>query len=168
MLIARRAKKHLDELEVIALQDTTESKTGTDYFSMQRSNYTEVDIGPDQADGTAEGSGRRGRGAARQALISDKRPSVHPNKKSTMNIRTALLYKKNLATLIEESVRRAYTVSRMNGADFLLEGRREPTLIRTELSFRRRSTPKGTPASALLHLRVLGQVQVHEMRSTLL
>jgi hypothetical protein len=36
--------------------------------------------------------------------MSDKRPSVHPNKKSTMNIRTALLYKKNLEALIEESV----------------------------------------------------------------
>lgn len=71
---------------------------------MQRSNYTEVDIDPGQADGTGEGSGRRGRGTARQTLISDKRPSVHLSKKSTMNIRTALLYKKNLATLIEESV----------------------------------------------------------------
>lgn len=73
---------------------------------MQRSNYTEVDIDPDQADAPAEGPGRRGRGrgTARQTLISDKRPSVHPNKKSTMNIRTALLYKKSLATLVEESV----------------------------------------------------------------
>jgi zinc finger HIT domain-containing protein 1 len=76
---------------------------------VQRSNYTEVDIDPDQDDGTTEGSGRRGRGAARQTLISDKRPSVHPNKKSTMNIRTALLYKKSLATLIEESVRTLFS-----------------------------------------------------------
>ena len=43
-------------------------------------------------------------------MISDKRPSVHPNKKSTMNIRTALLYKKNLTALIEESVGESSTV----------------------------------------------------------
>ena len=80
----------------------TESDSGLT-LRAQRSNYAEVDIDPDQADSTAENSGRR-RGSARQTLLSDKRPSVHPNKKSTMNIRTALLYKKNLATLIEESV----------------------------------------------------------------
>jgi zinc finger HIT domain-containing protein 1 len=100
-LIARRAKKHLDELEVItAWPDQNLGLT----LRVQRSNHTEADIDPDQADGAAEGSGRRGRGTARQTLLSDKRPSVHPNKKSTMNIRTALLYKKNLATLLEESV----------------------------------------------------------------
>ena len=51
---------------------------------------------------------------------------------------------------------------------FLAQGHREPAPIRARLSFRRRPSPKGTPASVLFRLRVLGQVQVHEMRSTLL
>jgi len=101
-------------------------------------------------------------------LISDKRPSVHPNKKSTMNIRTALLYKKNLATLVEESVIELSTVPYGNCADCISKGRRESTPIRAGLCFCRRSASKGTPACVLLCLRVLGQVQVHEVRSPLL
>ncbi|KAF9000616.1 hypothetical protein BDQ17DRAFT_1400401 [Cyathus striatus] len=83
-LIAKRTKRHLDELE--------------------RSNYSEPTLLGDDDD---EGGGRKGR--ARQT-ISDKRtfniPGTSPaakKKKSTMNVRTALLYRKNLATLIEES-----------------------------------------------------------------
>ena len=56
----------------------------------------------------------------------------------------------------------------MESANFLLEGRREPAPIRTGLSFCRRPTSKGTSTLVLFHLRVLGQVQVHEMRFTLL
>jgi zinc finger HIT domain-containing protein 1 len=52
-----------------------------------------------------DGGGKSAKGRARQT-ISDKR---HLNdgskkKKSSMNVRTALLYRKNLATLIDESV----------------------------------------------------------------
>ena len=123
---------------------------------MQRSNHAEVDIDPDQADGAAEGSGRRGRGTARQTLISDKRPSVHPNKKSTMNIRSALLYKKNLATLIEESVGIIPKITEKITLIPRLKGHRESTPIHTELPFRRRPASEGTPAFVLLRLRVLG------------
>lgn len=72
-----------------------------------------------------------------------------------MSIRTALLYKKNLATLIEESVSTVGAPA-VASTDFLLEGRRESALIRTELSFCRRPTSEGTPAPVLLRLWVLG------------
>jgi zinc finger HIT domain-containing protein 1 len=55
-----------------------------------------------------EEEGRKyAKGRARQT-ISDKRSGAEgasaKKKKSTMNIRTAILYKKNLATLLEDSV----------------------------------------------------------------
>ena len=84
-----------------------------------------------------------------------------------MNIRTALLYKKNLETLIEESVG-CDTDTSGNRADFLPEGHRESPPIRVGLPLRRRSASEGTPASVLLRLWVLGQVQMHEVRSALL
>lgn len=45
------------------------------------------------------------KGKARQMVISDKRewPGM-PKRKSSHNVRTAVLYKKNLDKLIEESV----------------------------------------------------------------
>jgi zinc finger HIT domain-containing protein 1 len=62
--------------------------------------------GEDDAEG-----GKSAKGRARQT-ISDKRnvnilgnSAAAKKKKSTMNVRTALLYRKNLATLVEESVR---------------------------------------------------------------
>jgi len=76
---------------------------------MKRSNYAESTLlaGED----SEEGSSKKGR--ARQT-ISDKRnlnilgsSAAAKKKKSTMNVRSALLYRKNLATLIEESVRNA-------------------------------------------------------------
>lgn len=74
----------------------------------KRSNYAEPTllVGEDDDEG-----GKSAKGRARQT-ISDKRDLSIPGtsaaakkKKSTMNIRTALLYRKNLATLIDESVR---------------------------------------------------------------
>lgn len=69
----------------------------------QRSNYAEPSnsfLGDDEDDG-----GKSAKSRARQT-ISDKRHVIDggKKKKSSMNIRTALLYRKNLATLIEESV----------------------------------------------------------------
>lgn len=76
----------------------------------QRSNYSEANVASLSDDEGGESSGIK-HGRARQT-ISDKRtnlviPGTSPaarKKKSTMNIRTALLYKKNFATLIDESV----------------------------------------------------------------
>ncbi|KAE9408449.1 hypothetical protein BT96DRAFT_962756 [Gymnopus androsaceus JB14] len=86
-IIAKRAKNYLDELE--------------------KSNYSEsasLNVGEDEDEAPAT------KGRARQTLISDKRnlqlagtSPAATKKKSTMNVRTALLYRKNLATLIEES-----------------------------------------------------------------
>lgn len=85
-VIAKRTRRHLDELE--------------------RSNYTEPTLLASVED-TEGGSYSKGR--ARQT-ISDKRNLNIPGtsaaakkKKSTMNVRTALLYRKNFATLLEES-----------------------------------------------------------------
>lgn len=74
----------------------------------KRSNYAEPTFlaGEDDEEG-----GKTAKGRARQ-IISDKRnldisgdSAAAKKKKSTMNVRTALLYRKNLSTLIEESVR---------------------------------------------------------------
>jgi zinc finger HIT domain-containing protein 1 len=51
-------------------------------------------------------AGKSAKGRARQT-VSDKRKLSGPGakrKKANMNIRTAILYRKNFATLIEESV----------------------------------------------------------------
>jgi len=78
-----------------------------DLCALQRSNYVEpgLEVGEDE-----EESSKSFKGRARQ-VISDKRnlnlsgnSPAAKKKKSTMNVRTALLYRKNLATLIEESV----------------------------------------------------------------
>ncbi|KAI0050452.1 hypothetical protein FA95DRAFT_1637696 [Auriscalpium vulgare] len=84
-VIAKRTKRHLDELE--------------------RSNYAEPSssyLGMEEEEETA---GKSAKGRARQT-ISDRRSlsgAGAKRKKSTMNIRSAVLYKKNLATLIDES-----------------------------------------------------------------
>ncbi|KAJ7671601.1 hypothetical protein DFH06DRAFT_1178109 [Mycena polygramma] len=80
-VIAKRTRRHLDELE--------------------RSNYAEASTHV----GEEDEEGKYTKGRARQ-LISEKRAFNIPGvkkKKSTMNVRTALLYRKNFATLLDES-----------------------------------------------------------------
>ncbi|TFK49909.1 hypothetical protein OE88DRAFT_1713113 [Heliocybe sulcata] len=84
-LIAKRTKRHLDELEV----------------TRQRSNYSEPSTSFAGVDDEDPDTGTTARGRARQT-ISDKRDRGR-QKKSSMNVRTAILYRKNLATLIQES-----------------------------------------------------------------
>ncbi|KAF9060483.1 hypothetical protein BDP27DRAFT_1385564 [Rhodocollybia butyracea] len=89
-LLAKRARNHLDELE--------------------RSNHSEltsIDVDDDEDEASAV---KYTKGRARQTLISDKRnlklagsSPAATKKKSTMNIRGALLYRKNLATWVDES-----------------------------------------------------------------
>ncbi|EIM91004.1 uncharacterized protein STEHIDRAFT_144464 [Stereum hirsutum FP-91666 SS1] len=86
-VVAKRTKRHLDELE--------------------RSNYTEPSSSsyPGLADDDDEPAAKSAKGRARQ-VISDKRLQALPGpkrKKSTMNVRSAVLYPKSLATLIEQS-----------------------------------------------------------------
>ncbi|KAK2460917.1 hypothetical protein APHAL10511_007387 [Amanita phalloides] len=85
-LIAKRKKRHLEELE--------------------RSNYSEQTLLAYEED---DEGGRNAKVRARQT-ISDKRnlgmqgnSPAATKKKSTMNVRTALLYRKSLAMWIEES-----------------------------------------------------------------
>lgn len=72
----------------------------------QRSNYSEPAGagagGEDEDDHGVAPGGRTAKGRARQSIISDKGKKP---KKSSMNVRTAVLYKKTLAVLIEDSVR---------------------------------------------------------------
>ena len=79
---------------------------------MKQSNYAETSLlaGEDDEEGSKKGRARQ--------TISDKRnlnilgsSAAAKKKKSTMSVRTALLYRKNLATLIEESVRNAISCS---------------------------------------------------------
>ncbi|CCM04969.1 uncharacterized protein FIBRA_07167 [Fibroporia radiculosa] len=85
-VIAKRTKRHLDELE--------------------RSNYAEPSSAfPGFEDDDETLGSRSVKGRARQT-ISDKREwDGKRKKKSTMNVRTAVLYKKNLSALLDESVR---------------------------------------------------------------
>ncbi|KZV64375.1 hypothetical protein PENSPDRAFT_677746 [Peniophora sp. CONT] len=83
--IAKRTQRHLDELE--------------------RSNYSEVpaaQLEEDEEDGPS--SKQRTKGRAR-VPISDKRVEAlgGKKKKSSHDVRSAVLYRKNLATLIDES-----------------------------------------------------------------
>ncbi|KAM6504267.1 hypothetical protein JOM56_001210 [Amanita muscaria] len=85
-IIAKRAKRHIEELE--------------------RSNYTEPTLLPYDDD---EDGGRNAKGRARQTISDKRNLKIRGNspaakkKKSTMNVRTALLYRKSLTAWIEEA-----------------------------------------------------------------
>ncbi|KAI0091345.1 hypothetical protein BDY19DRAFT_984244 [Irpex rosettiformis] len=89
-VVAKRTKRHLDELE--------------------RSNYSEPStlLGQAVDDDEETGGGRATKGRARQPISDRRAAEKGRKKKSTMNIRTAVLYKKNLALLIDESGIAAY------------------------------------------------------------
>ncbi|KAK7690613.1 hypothetical protein QCA50_005712 [Cerrena zonata] len=85
-VVAKRTKRHLDELE--------------------RSNYSEPSgllglIGDEDEDTPV--TGRTAKGRARQTISDKRAPEGGKKKKSTMNIRTAVLYKKSFAQLLDES-----------------------------------------------------------------
>ena len=60
-----------------------------------------------QVDDNDDGGGRsaRGKAQARQTISDKKTYKGLKKKKATMNVRTAILYKKSFAALLEESVR---------------------------------------------------------------
>ncbi|KIJ66661.1 hypothetical protein HYDPIDRAFT_174075 [Hydnomerulius pinastri MD-312] len=90
-VIAKRTKRHLEELE--------------------RTNYTASTLLNDPDSDPESSSNQKSKFRARQSVISDKRSvgttnegsSKSTKKKSSMNVRTAILYRKGLATLVEES-----------------------------------------------------------------
>ncbi|KAF9223474.1 hypothetical protein BS17DRAFT_796120 [Gyrodon lividus] len=86
-IIAKRTKRHLEELE--------------------RTNYAASTLLNDPDSDPGSSSNQKSKFRARQIVISDKRTFGTPNegkkKKSSMNVRTAILYRKGLAALIEES-----------------------------------------------------------------
>ncbi|KAI0925892.1 hypothetical protein AcW1_008203 [Taiwanofungus camphoratus] len=85
-VVVKRTKRHLDELE--------------------RSNYAEPSASalfPGLEEDEEVTGGRHGKGRARQVISDKKEWDGRKKKKSTMSVRTAVLYKKSLAVLIEES-----------------------------------------------------------------
>ncbi|KAF9266509.1 hypothetical protein L218DRAFT_971406 [Marasmius fiardii PR-910] len=81
-LVAKRTKRHLDELE--------------------RSNYSESAAVNDGEEGYTKGRARQPISDKRNLNLTGNSPAAK-KKKSTMNVRSALLYRKNFATLLEES-----------------------------------------------------------------
>ncbi|OCH95457.1 hypothetical protein OBBRIDRAFT_580074 [Obba rivulosa] len=85
-VIAKRTKRHLDELE--------------------RSNYAEPSgsaLFPGLEEEDEAPAGRAAKGRARQTISDKKEWKGQKKKKSTMNVRSAVLYKKSLQVLIDES-----------------------------------------------------------------
>ncbi|KAF8558216.1 hypothetical protein OG21DRAFT_1405869, partial [Imleria badia] len=82
-VIAKRTKRHLDELE--------------------RTNYAASSLLNEPDSDPEASSSQKSKFRARQTVISDKRTFPTKKKKSTMNVRTAILYRKGLAALIDES-----------------------------------------------------------------
>ncbi|KAJ3768225.1 hypothetical protein FB446DRAFT_752433 [Lentinula raphanica] len=112
----KRTREHLsrqvnDATSLVHAPELLEKRTQIHLDQLEKSNYNEsasLAVGEDD-DEPAVGK-YNGKGRARQTLISDKinvklagNSPAATKKKSTMNIRSALLYRKNLATLIEES-----------------------------------------------------------------
>ncbi|KAF7375189.1 Zinc finger HIT domain-containing protein 1 [Mycena sanguinolenta] len=119
-IIAKRTKRHLDELE--------------------RSNYAE----PSAHVGEEDEEGKYTKGRARQ-LISEKRAFNIPGvkkKKSTMNVRTALLYRKKFC----------HSPRGIEPLEFPCDS--------AHVSYGPSSTADIPPAANLFHLWLLGELQV--------
>jgi hypothetical protein len=105
-------------------------------------------------------AGKSAKGRARQT-VSDKRQLSGPSakrKKANMNIRTAILYRKNFATLIEESVRGPFAIQAC--LFMIVSGTRKYPFFDPHLPYRRRRPLKRAYAAAVYHLRVLGKLQM--------
>jgi hypothetical protein len=141
----------------------------------QRSNYSEANIAASVSDEEGGEGGPAKHGRARQT-ISDKRvnlviPGSSPaalRKKSTMSVRTALLYKKNLQTLIEESV----SMSIMNTIILNSSCRdigysRSPSGY-SDLSDCSRASAGVSRSSVMFCVQLLGQLHVQTLRNGVL
>jgi hypothetical protein len=76
-----------------------------------------------------------------------------------MNIRTAILYRKNFATLVEESVSGSFAIPASLFKTFV-SGTRKYSLLGTHLPYRRRRPTKRAYATSVYRLRVLGKLQM--------
>jgi hypothetical protein len=129
-------------------------------------------LAPGDGDDEGAGGGKYAKGRARQT-ISDKRSlaGAGKKKKSTMNVRTALLYRKNLATLIEESVRVLWmpdnllddTDSHTSMSEYSLSSSTHPNLPYGD------HTPRSVSCTVdVLSLRILGTVQMQAVCNAIL
>ncbi|KAH7884665.1 hypothetical protein F5I97DRAFT_2074900 [Phlebopus sp. FC_14] len=111
-VIAKRTKRHLEELEVRLFNPVHQLSV---FYCLiqypQRTNYTASTLLNDpDSDADSPSNPGKSKFRARQTVISDKRMSTSEGggraakKKSTMNVRTAILYRKGLATFVEESI----------------------------------------------------------------
>ena len=76
-----------------------------------------------------------------------------------MNIRTAVLYRKKLAELVEESVGHPFVIPPCYLSPSYLAHIRSPS-SHTHVSHRSDSPAAGASASSLLSVRLLGQIQM--------
>jgi hypothetical protein len=132
---------------------------------VKRSNYAEASLlaGEDEE----EGGSKKGR--ARQT-ISDKRnlnilgtSAGAKKKKSTMSVRTALLYRKNLATLIEESVRNVTYSLRATLSSLFVPEHCGSTAVHSYVFDSYRTSVRVPPANAMFCVRILGSIQMSSM-----
>ena len=77
-----------------------------------------------------------------------------------MNVRTALLYRKNLATLIDESVSNLPHPLLYCEHTQLMAGHSQPPAPHTDISDRGHSTTQRASKAVMLRVRLLGQIQV--------
>ena len=84
-----------------------------------------------------------------------------------MNIRTAVLYRKKLAELVEESVGHSLVILLCSLSPSYLAHNRSPS-SHTNVSHCSDSPAAGASASSLLSVRLLGQIQVQEVRNAVL
>jgi hypothetical protein len=105
-------------------------------------------------------AGKSAKGRARQT-VSDKRQLSGPSakrKKANMNIRTAILYRKNFATLIEESVSGPSAIALY--LFMTMPGTGKYLFFDTHIPYRRSCSPKRAYATSVYRLRVLGKLQM--------
>jgi hypothetical protein len=130
---------------------------------MQRSNYAEASGSQLDGDEDEEGGGKATKGRARVPL-SDKRLAAIDGgrkKKPTRDVRSAVLYRKNLATLIDESVCGERLCVECGSRTCL--GDRKPPFKPPNVSDRGRVPSPRTEPNVVQCLRILGTIPVLEV-----
>lgn len=131
----------------------------------KRTNYTEPTV---SIAGVSYGEG--GARARARETISDKRvwPGKNRNRKKALPkaVRDALVYRKNFATLLEESVRlfdSKMSCRNIYSVHMHYTGHPRPPTRCADLSDRCRSSARRTTSADMHRLRLLGQLQVYAM-----
>jgi hypothetical protein len=127
--------------------------------SHKRSNYAEPTsfLGEE---GDEEGGGKSAKGRARQTISDKRNASGVKKKKSTMNVRTAILYRKNLSTLVEESASLSFPLFVLTTLTRPFPGHPHSPSYSANLLNCYHAAASHSPTTDLFSVRVLGQLQV--------